>query len=210
MAFSDCFRIVRYNGKILSKRYLLSGLIYAALLPMVYSFQLLQMGEVVRISEIPFSLLGVLLLTAMGEVDFEDGVGEIVSTKRMNKGVILLYRLGLGILALGIITGALLLWMVFQGSRFDFGTVYMCALINQLFLGVLGITAANLCRNAVAGYLVSISYFFVEFTTKGKYTGVFYLFSLTRNDLTAKWWLLGVTLILVTGNLLYLRRRSLN
>lgn len=210
MTLSDGLGIVRYNSKILCKRHLLAGIVYAALLPLIYSFELLQLMEVVMVSEIPFSLLGALFLPAIVEVDFEDGIGEIISTKPMSKGWILLCRFGIGVLLLGIVTGVLLLYMVIQDSIFDFGRCYVSAMISQIYLGVVGMTIANLLRNVVAGYLTSFSYFFLEFITKGKYTGALYLFSLTKNDLSTKWWLMTITLGLVMVNVILLRRRNLH
>lgn len=211
MAFNAGFGIIRYNSKILCTKYLLAGLIYSVLLPIIYSFELLQPKEVAMISEIPFSLLGVLFLTAIVEVDFEDGVGEILSSKQQNKGTILLYRLGISVVILGLLTGLLLLYMAGRGSTFDFGRFLVSASVNQIFLGVLGLTFANLSRNVIVGYLVSMSYFFMEFATKGKYTGELYLFSVNPNHLTSKLWIFGIVVILVGMNYLDLRwRRNLH
>jgi hypothetical protein len=79
---------------------------------------------------------------------------------------------------------------------------------SAVFLGLIGLTAANLTGNITAGYLLSFAYYGFEMFTKGKYTKGVYLFSLSNNSFHEKYILLLIIIFLCAFNIVYVLKKS--
>lgn len=202
--------LLKYNGKIFLRKEYLAGLIYLLLLPVIFNFRLLTLDEAAMIGETYFSLFGVIFLTSIIELDFLDGVVELVANKKIQLEKIFFLRLLMMIIVLSIITVSLYGYMLFQGSVFPISELFLGTLITEVFLGLIGVTAANLSRNLILGYLLGISYFFFEYLSQGLYTRKLYLFGLIRGDVESKYYLVLAIFLLVWVNWLILKRRKTN
>ena len=202
--------LLRYNAKILLRKEFLAGLIYLLFLPVIFNFRLLTLKEAATIGEIYFSLFGVIFLTSIIELDFLDGVAELVAIKKINPERTFFLRMMMIIIILSICTLSLYCYMLFQGSEFPISELFLGTLVTQISLGLLGVTAANLSRNLPFGYLFGVSYFFLEFLSQGRFTQRFYLFGLTQGDVESKYYLLLASLLLIWVNWSILKRRKIN
>ncbi|MFW6265086.1 MAG: hypothetical protein ACOC3B_03175 [Bacillota bacterium] len=201
--------IIKYNYKIILRTNLLIAIVYALILPFVVNFKLLTQLEVSRISELFISLIGIIILTSLIEVDYEGNIAEIISAKLKHKGTVFTYRLFIALAAMLILISLLYSYMIINDGNFHLLTTLAGTMITGLYLGMLGITAANLSRNLIVGYLISFTYYLVEFSTRGRYTGNFYLFGLETSNFTSKYYLLAFVVLMFIVNIVVLRKRSL-
>lgn len=204
------YNLIRYNGKVLFRKEYMAGLIYGFLLFAVLNFRLLTQNQVAVICETYISLFGIIFLTSIVELDFQAGMIELIATKKVGRGVTFGIRFLLVIIVLGIITGSIQAYMLLKGSDFLISQFFFGTMVSEVFLGLIGITVANLTKNVILGYFAGISYFLFEYLTRGHLTKKLYLFSLIRGDLESKYYLLIVIIFLICVNLLLLQRRKTN
>lgn len=69
---------------------------------------------------------------------------------------------------------------------------------SALFLGCLGFFVAAVSQNVIAGYMIQMVYFVMNYGLKDK-MGVFYLFSMSYGSFYEKWWLYLFSAVLVMG-----------
>lgn len=210
MSLSGYLQLIKYNAKILNKINIAIGILYASLIPVIFNLKWLNAKEMAEINEFYISILGIILLTWITEIEFEEGVIEIISAKKISKSLIFLYRLLLVIVIMGILISILNIFAIYQGSVFNFKEMFIGSIVTGLFLGILGITFTNLSKNLIAGYLITFAYYIMEFSTKGKYTQELYLFSLTTERFTAKYNLIGIIVFMVIINLFVINKRNLS
>ena len=196
---------LKYNLKILFRNNFLAGMAYGLVVPFIFN-----LSNSLAISEVYLSPLGIILLTQLPEVDREDGIQELVAVRKKGSYYNFLSRFLLGL----ILTITMLTWfmgyLTVKGIGYNPVEMFFGTMITALFLGTIGITVSNILKNYVAGYIVSFTYYLFEMMTAGKYTGEFYLFSLTQGKLTPKYYLLGISILLVGFNLFYLSFRRVD
>lgn len=204
------YNLIRYNGKILFRKEYLAGLIYGFLLLAVLNFRLLTQNEAAVICETYISHFGIIFLTSIVELDFQAGMIELIAIKKVGRGITFGIRFLLVIIVLGVITGSIQGYMLLKGSDFLISEFFFGTIVSEVFLGLIGITVANLTKNVILGYFAGISYFLFEYLSRGHLTKKLYLFSLIRGDLESKYYLLIVIIFLICVNLLLLQRRKTN
>ncbi|MEC9488620.1 MAG: hypothetical protein UMV23_03965 [Halanaerobium sp.] len=210
MSWENSLGLLKYNARIVCRSNVLVSIVYSIILPFFVGYRLLNWVEAARISELLLTLPGIIIMTSLVEVDFSAGMAELVSTKKKDKGSIFLYRILIGLALMAVVIGLSQGWMLLQGSNFPSWQFFSGTLVTSLFLGLLGITAANLTGNIIAGYLIAFSYYLLEFMSGGRYTGPLYLFSLIKGVYQPKLYFLGGILLLILFNYFLLQRRNIS
>lgn len=106
--------------------------------------------------------------------------------------------------------------------HFDWGEMILVVYPPTLFLGVLGMAAGLVSKSSAIAFLVPLAYWFFEMSTKGDYTGIFYLFPRTSHVcmdaancaaiespffwVASKWLIIGVSAGLVMLSIWFLQR----
>lgn len=194
---------LNYNFKILFRKNLLAGLVYGLLVPFIFN-----LAHPVMISEIYLAPVGIIFLTMLTEIDKEDGMNEFILAREKGVESNFFTRYLIGI----TITAAVIIWFLsflsVEGIDVNNIRVLTGTLITGIFLGTVGLTAANILRNYVAGYIISFSYFLFDFMTGGEYTGRLYLFSLSEGNFNPKYYLLVLIVVLLVINILLFKFRK--
>lgn len=155
-------------------------------------------------------LVGITLFTPVFLPEQEEGICELIASKRMNHTVVYVLRVLYSAAALGLLVGAFVMIMYLCESQVQlqhFGGSFASA----LFLGAVGFAAAGISDNAVCGYMAAMMYYLANFALKDK-LGVFYLFSMYSGlEFSRKLWLIvfSVLLFAVTLGIRNLLRRGL-
>lgn len=118
---------------------------------------------------------GLLILTGVIARDKGVGMLDMLLTKPVNRWRLMIERL----LPALVIYGALclvsvsLLHMLYQS--FSIPKALLVSLSTGVYLGMVGMTAANITQNALAGYGAGLIYWFFEAAFDGRFTAPFYL-----------------------------------
>ena len=195
---------LKYNFKVLFRKNFLAGIVYSLIVPFIFN-----LAHPVMISEVYLAPVGIIFLTELSEIDKEEQINELVSVRQKGVYYNLLSRyllgLSLTVLALSYFLG----YISLQGIDVVAGELLLGTFITALFLGTLGLTIANFLKNYVAGYIVSFSYYLFDFMTGGDYTGDLFLFSLSKGDFFPKYYLFGLSILLIGINLIYIKYRTI-
>lgn len=134
-----------------------------------------------KINEDFLPLMGIFICANLFSQEWENRTAELWLVRPVSRAKILFSR-SLAALAYTTLTLLLpLLWEYFTYVRFNWGEMLLVTLAPTVFLSALGIFAGALTRRSAVAFLAPILYWFFEFSTKGKYTGMFYLFSRTSH-----------------------------
>ncbi len=97
--------------------------------------------------------------------------------KDNKKSVILfLLQIGMAILINMIICFGFYKMLFVNGADFSFQTIYVSALLANVFIGLLANVLSHVIGDIRSGFLIAIAYYLLEFVTKGSITGLCYLF----------------------------------
>lgn len=184
--------IVRYNGKLLTDRALLIAAGYAAVLFYILEPSLMGARDTARMGEMGVAVAGWILYPQLAYAE-AGGIGEVLGTKPVKAAGLFLLRWGLASFYMALVALAFLLGIHSGGGEFPLIPLAAGTLINAAVLGTLGILTGQLTRSPPAGYLAGAAWYLLDWMTKGKLTGVFYLFGMSSDGAwdPDKWWLAG-------------------
>ncbi|MNM29568.1 hypothetical protein D3C81_401100 [compost metagenome] len=181
------------NLRLLASYNWLAALLMLAVMAAVSNAAFMGPGEAGLYGERYASLAGLLLLPPLAMLD-AGGIGETLLAKRRSHAVIFLLR---WLLTAGY--AGLLLAVFFELLRLmgaDFALPLAAGVwITTVALGSFGLLLAVLFRHLAGGFIAAFAWYLIDWMSKGKYTGPFYLFSMQKgawND--DKLWLLGLAL----------------
>jgi hypothetical protein len=176
-----------------------SWLLSAALLaaaPFFMSPELMDRGHVAGIGELLVSFIGLMVFPHLALLE-NGGIGETLYAKKVRHSPVFLFRWLVTIVyAFGVIA-AFLVCLHWRGAEFDLAPMIAGVTMTAVAIGTCGMTVALLLRSPSAGYIAGFAWYLLDFTTKGKLTGPFYLFGLLKSDWDPdKWLLAGLSLAL--------------
>ncbi|MCM1099950.1 MAG: hypothetical protein NC079_06380 [Clostridium sp.] len=149
--------------------------------------------------EFMLSWTGVVLLVPVFWPEQDKNLRDVIRSKWADYLTVCLVRVLYSTAALAVLNAAFVGLMGLRESQVTWRHV-VCAFATALFLGAAGFAAAGICDNTVAGYMVALMYYLVNYGLKDK-LGPFYLFSMyTNGGIREKWWQLagGAVLIAIT------------
>lgn len=122
--------------------------------------------------------------------------------------MILLIRMILAIIMLVFLTGIFAEIMIVKNCTFPYMSYVVGTVISELALGSAGFFVAVLSNSVIAGYLVSIGYFLFNYPGNIPGTNIFCLFSMRTGGFITKVWLFGISILLITITLMYVKKKK--
>lgn len=152
-------------------------------------------------------LIGILLIVPLHAVEQGAAIREVVFIRKLPQWMILLMRIVMAIIVLAFLTGIFAEIMIMKNCTFPYMSYVMGAVISEVALGSIGFFAAELSDSVIAGYLVSIGYFLLNYLGNISGTDVFCLFSMGTGNFTTKVWLLGISILQITIALVHVKNQ---
>jgi hypothetical protein len=194
-----------YNVKIIFGLKLAASVGICILAITIFDLSYLTFDDISQIGELFLSVLGIILLPGLGNLEGKTYTGEIVYTKARSYLFIFWLRIILTAGAIFLLIFGVVLYARLNHGSFGLMTITCGVFISALYLGTIGFTVANLQREPAAGYTLAFGYFIFEYFTRGKYTSHIYVFSLLNKDFNSKYVILIVILILLVINYSYVK-----
>ena len=175
------------------------ALVIAFLTQVLFGIASLDAREAAQPIERLLSLVGTVLLTPIFLPEQNENIRDLIRSKRTDYLAVCLVRLVYSVFFLAVIIGVFAFIMQYQESEITIRHV-VGGFASALFLGALGFSFAGISQNTVAGYMVSMIYFILNFVLRDE-LGNFYLFSMSMGSFAEKYWLLGGAVALIAGTL---------
>lgn len=180
---------------------------YLLIIPILRGIANLDMVRSAECLEEAVILTGIFLIVPLSAPEQSNAIQEVVCTKKVSYWKILLLRFIMSMLLLIMIICLFSGIMVWKNCIFPFVPYVAGTVISAMALGSLGFTAAIFSNSVVAGYLVSVGYFLLNFLGNISDNSIFYLFSMENGNYSTKVWLLGLSLLAITVAFIYERVR---
>lgn len=191
----------KYALKLLPWPNILLGGILLALLPLVISLRFLDFTRVALIGEGSLPVLGIVLLTPLAFCEGE-GRREVLACRVVPYWRGFAVRLSAMVLLVLCAAGIFVAWAQAQANALDAAALWMGLSITMLSVGVMGLTVGHLTSNQAMSYLIPFGFFILEFYTRGRFTGRFFLLSLIEGTLRPEKFIwLGVAAALLLINI---------
>ena len=162
----------------------------------LFNLSALTAREAAKPLEFFLCFLGVMLLTPVFYPEQNHDLRDVVSSKKVSYLTVYALRLLISFIVLVILVAGIVALMKWNESEV---TAYhvLGGISTAVFLGAIGFCAAGITDNTVLGYMAAMLYYLANYGMKDK-LGKWYLFSMSRGDFEAKWWLLmGATVLIV-------------
>lgn len=197
---SGCWiRCLSINLRRNSLVHIAAAVLLTLLVPVLFSISALPESLAAQPLEMYLPLTGMVLLVPVILPEQDKAVRETVRSRRTEQLSIYIMRILYSAAVIAVLYTAVVLLMRYKESDIP---LYMIAggTAGALFTGALGFAAACTADNAIAGYMVSMFYYMLNYTA-GSRLGRFYLFSVTTETDISKWWLAAGALILTAAGL---------
>lgn len=180
---------------ILLVNFILASLL-CALTPLIFGISYLDSFGSSFVLERFVSLVGVILIPSIPKPEQDNNIGELVESKVKSYLEIIMIRLILGIILMAFNIFLMIIIMEINHCNLNFIKFFIGTFITALFLGTIGLLVSSLSNNVIMGYLASLGTYILNFVlgSKLKWT---YIFSLSINDFIPKYYLLGISIILI-------------
>ncbi|WP_438434445.1 hypothetical protein [Gorillibacterium sp. sgz500922] len=186
--------LVRHNLRLIASRSWLAAPVLLALVAAASSPAFMGPPQAAFAGERLASLLGPLLLAPLALLD-AGGIGETLLAKRRPHRFVFALRALLAAAYLAAVLAAFLGALRLSGADFAAIPLFAGVWADALALGSVALLAAVLFRGLPAGFILSFAWYLIDWTTKGKFTGPFYLFSMGNGEWNPdKLWLFGLAL----------------
>ncbi|GIO16026.1 hypothetical protein J19TS2_55810 [Cohnella xylanilytica] len=203
-------RLGWYNLKLTAHvSWLLSAVLLAAV-PVFLSPELMERGQTAKLGEWMVSMVGLMAYPHLALLD-HGGIGQTLYAKRVRPQPVFLFRWLVTTLFVFGVVAAFFAWLHSRGAGFALGPMIGGVGITAMSIGSAAMTFALLFGSLPAGYIAGFAWYLLDFTTKGKWTGPFYLFGLVGSEWDSdKWLLAGLSLLLAAFSALRLPSRRLD
>ncbi|WNS46218.1 hypothetical protein [Paenibacillus sp. MMS20-IR301] len=202
--------LARYNLKLTANYSWLLAAALAVVVPFFMEPALMERTHAAKLGELLISFLGLIVYPHLGLLE-SGGTGEVLYAKRIRPLPVFLFRWLLTTLYLFTVIALLFAWLHLRGAEFALWPMIGGVVITAAAFGTAGLTAAVLTGNVSAGYIAGFTWYLLDYSTKGKLTGHFYLFGLLKEEWdNDKWLLAGLSLALAVFCAAWLPRRRLD
>ncbi|MCM1466625.1 MAG: hypothetical protein NC086_00645 [Alistipes sp.] len=203
---SNLKKILAVNLKYQFRGPFFAALAVVLLTPVFYNVSALSRLASARPLEMFFLWTGGVLFTPICLLEQDKNIRDCVRVRKTDYYMVCLFRILYSAAALCVMEGLFVVYMkICQCDvtiwHFIGGTA------SALFFGCLGFFAAGVTGNVIAGYMVQMVLFVMNYGLKDK-MGVFYLFSMSFGSFYEKWWQLFGSVVLVWGAFLVMRVRE--
>ena len=201
--------LVYYNLKLINNINVLAAISFLIVLSLMSNMRFLTYTEAARLGETYVSIIGIIIFPYLCTIEFNQNIKETIFTKKTSFAKIVfirvIYMIVFMILCISVITAI----QLFNCSNFKAIELIAGISITTFFLGMVGITASNLFKNEILGYMAAFMYYFFELFDRGRHTKDLYLFSLMKGSFSyGKYYILSISLILLAVNLVIIHRKN--
>lgn len=199
-----------YNLRLTVHSSWLLSVVLVGAIPFFTEPALMEWTQVARLGELRLGFLGLLVYPHLGLLE-NGGIGEVLYAKRVRHHPVFLFRWLATALYIFLVIAVFFTWLHRAGADFDLWPMIGGSVITAVAIGTCGMTATLLIGNISAGYIAGFAWYLLDYTTKGKLTGPFYLFGLVKHGWdSGKWLLAGLSLVLAVFCAFWLPRRRLD
>ena len=200
--------ILKVNFRLSIRNNLSIAILYLLIIPVLRSIENLNEIYSAECLEQSVILIGILLIVPLHAAEHEAVIRDVVFTRKIPQWMVLLIRMITAIVMLVLLTGIFAEIMIVKNCTFPYMSYVVGTVISELALGSVGFFAAVLSNSVIAGYLVSIGYFLFNYLGNISDTNIFCLFSMRTGDFITKVWLFGISILLITITLIYVKKKK--
>ena len=195
--------IAKTQIKLTLRMNLLFTLLIVAFTPLIFGISNLDSITSSFILERFVSLTGIVLLTPVFFPEQDKNIAELVESKHTEMTVVYLIRFVLAAVSLYILISGYITVMILMSCEFEVLTFIIGTFATAFFLGALGFITYAISDNIVTGYFVPLGYYTFNIFVGSEQLKNIYLFTLTKNSLTEKFWLLGIGTVFIIAGILF-------
>lgn len=200
--------ILKANFRLSIRNNLSLAILYLLIIPVLRSIENLNEIYSAECLEQSVILIGIVLIVPVHAAEQESTIRDVVFTRKILQWMILLIRMITAIVMLVFLTGIFAEIMIVKNCTFPYMRYVVGTVISELALGSVGFFAAVLSNSVIAGYLASIGYFLFNYLGNISDTNIFCLFSMRTGDFITKVWLFGISVLLITITLIYVKKKK--
>lgn len=200
--------ILKANFRLSIRNNLLLAILYLLIIPVLQSIENLNEIYSAECLEQSVMLIGILLIVPLHAAEHEAAIRDVVFTRKIPQWMVLLIRMITAIVMLVFLTGIFAEIMIVKNCTFPYMSYVVGTVISEMALGSVGFFAAVLSNSVIVGYLVSIGYFLFNYLGNISDTNIFCLFSMRTGDFITKVWLFGISVLLITITLIYVKKKK--
>ncbi len=205
---SDTWEILKTNFHLAIRNNLFLAVVYLLIVPLLRGIANLDAVRSAECLEQSVILIGMFLIIPLNAPEQSRTIREVVCTKKIPHWIILFLRLVMSMLLLIIMVGIFSGIMVRKNCTFPFILYVTGTVISAMALGSIGFLVSELSNSVVAGYLVSVGYFLLNFLGSVSNDSPFYLFSMGIGEFTAKLWLILLSILFMAISLIYEKKKK--
>ncbi len=205
---SDTWEILKTNFHLAIRNNLFLAVVYLLIVPLLRGIANLDAVRSAECLEQSVILIGMFLIVPLNAPEQSRTIREVVCTKKIPHWIILFLRLVMSMLLLIIMVGIFSGIMVRKNCTFPFIPYVTGTVISAMALGSIGFLVSELSNSVVAGYLVSVGYFLLNFLGSVSNDSPFYLFSMGIGEFTAKLWLILLSILFMAISLIYEKKKK--
>ena len=200
--------ILKSNFRLSIRNNLSLAILYLLIIPVLRSIENLNEIYSAECLEQSVILIGILLIVPLHAAEHEAAIRDVVFTRKIPQWMVLLIRMLTAIVMLVLLTGIFAEIMIVKNCTFPYMSYVVGTVISEMALGSVGFFAAVLSNSVIVGYLVSIGYFLFNYLGNISDTNIFCLFSMRTGDFITKVWLFGISVLLITITLIYVKKKK--
>ena len=200
--------ILKANFRLSIRNNLSLAILYLLIIPVLQSIENLNEIYSAECLEQSVMLIGILLIVPLHAAEHEAAIRDVVFTRKIPQWMVLLIRMITAIVMLVFLTGIFAEIMIVKNCTFPYMSYVVGTVISEMALGSVGFFAAVLSNSVIVGYLVSIGYFLFNYLGNISDTNIFCLFSMRTGDFITKVWLFGISVLLITITLIYVKKKK--
>jgi len=205
---SDTWEILKTNFHLAIRNNLFLAVVYLLIVPLLRGIANLDAVRSAECLEQSVILTGMFLIIPLNAPEQSRTIREVVCTKKIPHWIILFLRLVMSMLLLIMMVGIFAAIMLQKNCTFPFILYVTGTVISAMALGSVGFLVSELSNSVVAGYLVSVGYFLLNFLGSVSNDSLFYLFSMGIGEFTAKLWLILLSILFMALSLIYEKKKK--
>lgn len=203
MTLENLRRCLAINLKINSFWHIMAMALLTALTPVVFGLSSLTREYAAQPLEMYLVLAGIILMTPVFMPEQDKNIRDTVRVRQMSYlGICIMRTVYLALLT--VIPYVVITVIMHYNESAVTLNMMLGGIATAWFLGSIGLAAAGISENVLAGYMTSLIYYVLNFFGKDK-LGVFYMFSMSSKVDVSKLWMLIGAMFFTVGTFLYLR-----
>lgn len=148
------------------------------------------------------SLIGIILLTPVFLPEQSGSIRDVVESKATASVFVYSIRIGIALLSMLALIAAFVLYMKGNGCTVSPVSAVFGTFSSSIFLGALGLFIYGISDTLIVGYMAPMVYYMLNLFGGKKYFGKLYLFSMSSGNMSEKYWLISVGIVLILSVLL--------